>query len=158
MASLLEPDRVLVSVNGSDSDEQAIKLACNLASKKKGTVFILNVLEVARNLPIDSPAPNDIERSDNILERMEHLAKTEKCEVELEAVQAREAGPAVVNEAIERNVDIIVMGLDYKKKHGEFNLGSTINYVLRRAPCRVWVSREPAAAGTISENGHEALH
>lgn len=158
MASLLEPKRVLVSVNGSDADDQAVKLACSLVSKKKGTVFVLNVLEVARNLPIDAPATDDIERSDNILERMEHIAKTEKCGVELEAVQAREAGPAVVNEALERDVDIIVMGLDYKKRHGEFNLGSTINYVLKRAPCRVWVSREPAADGAISENGHEALH
>ena len=134
-----------------------MRLACNLVSKKKGTVYVLNVLEVARNLPIDSPAPADIERSDTILERMEHVAKAEKCDVELEAVQAREAGPAVVNEATERNADIIVMGLDYKQKHGEFNLGGTVDYVLRRAPCRVWVSREPAAAGAISENGHAPL-
>jgi nucleotide-binding universal stress UspA family protein len=48
-----------------------------------------------------------------------------------------------VDEAIERGVDLIVIGLSYKKKFGEFSLGSTVPYVLRNAPSWVIICREP---------------
>ena len=135
--------RVLVPVSGGDSDEQAVRLACSLVDKK-GTVYLFNVLEVARDLPLDAPPRADVERSDALLEQMERVAQSEKRTVETEAVQAREAGPTVVNEAIERGVDAIVVGVDFSKARGEFELGATVNYVLRRAHCRVWLSRGPA--------------
>ena len=101
--------RVLVPVSGGRSDEQAVRLACSLV-EKKGTVYLFNVLEVARDLPLDAPPQADVERSDALLERMERVGHSEKRNVETEAVQAREAGPMVVNEAIERSVGAIVMG------------------------------------------------
>jgi nucleotide-binding universal stress UspA family protein len=52
-----------------------------------------------------------------------------------------------VDEAIERNVNLIVMGVTYRKRFGEFYLGQTTPYVLKNAPCRVWVAREPKPAG-----------
>ena len=141
--------RVLVPVSGGDSDEQAVRLACSLV-KKKGTVYLFNVLEVARDLPLDAPPQSDVERSDALLERMERVGHSEKRNVETEAVQAREAGPTVVNEAIERSVDAIVMGVDYSEARGEFELGSAVNYVLRRAHCQVWLSRGPAPAELLN--------
>jgi hypothetical protein len=33
------------------------------------------------------------------------------------------------------------MGIGYKRKFGEFDLGHTAPYVLKNAPCRVWVAR-----------------
>ena len=141
--------RVLVPVSGGDSDEQAVRLACSLV-EKKGTVYLFNVLEVARDLPLDAPPQSDVERSDALLERMERVGHSEKRNVETEAVQAREAGPTVVNEAIERSVDAIVMGVDYSEARGEFELGSAVNYVLRRAHCQVWLSRGPAPAELLN--------
>ena len=141
----VEPKRILVPVIGDESDEQAVRLACSLAKKSKGCVFILNVVEVGRNLPVDSPQPNDLERSETILERMDQVASQERCGVEAEVLQAREAGPALVDEAVEREIDLIIMGLSYKKHHGEFTLGATVPYVLMKAPCRVWITREPMA-------------
>lgn len=141
--------RVLVPVSGGHSDEQAVRLACSLV-EKKGTVYLFNVLEVARDLPLDTPPQADVERSDALLERMERVGHSEKRNVETEAVQAREAGPTVVNEAIERSVDAIVMGVDYSEARGEFELGSAVNYVLRRAHCQVWLSRGPAPAELLN--------
>ena len=141
--------RVLVPVSGGDSDEQAVRLACSLI-EKKGTVYLFNVLEVARDLPLDAPPQADVERSDALLERMERVAHSEKRNVETEAVQAREAGPTVVNEAIERSADAIVMGVEFSRARGEFELGTTVSYVLRRAHCQVWISRGPAPAEVVN--------
>jgi len=64
-------------------------------------------------------------------------------QVETELLQAREAGPTIVDEAESRNVDMIVLGLPYKKRFGEFNIGRTVPYVLKNATCQVVLWREP---------------
>ena len=56
---------------------------------------------------------------------------------ETEALQAREAGPAIIDEAVEREVDLILMGVKYKRRFGQFSLGNVVPYVLKNAPCPV---------------------
>lgn len=139
----MEFHRILVPVNGGPSTEDAVRLACTLARRSKGCVFLLHVVEVARNLPLDSPEPAQVERGEAVLRRLELIGKEEKCLVETGLLQAREAGPALVEEAVQRQADLVIMGVEYKRRHGEFSLGSTVPYVLKHAPCRVWLSREP---------------
>ena len=147
--------RVLVPVNGDESDEEAVKLACSQVRRAKGTVFLVCVVTVSRHLPLEAPDPADVERGEVVLGRMERLAKNEKCMVEGEVIQAREAGPALVNEAVEREANLIVMGLSRKPRRSEEDIGETMPYVLKKAPCRVWVvsgplvtpGREPMEAG-----------
>ena len=141
------PNRILVPVKGDDADEQALRLACSLVRKNKGKLFVLYVIEVERKLPVETQITAGMEHGEAVLGRMEQVASEEKCTIEAELLQAREAGPAVVEEAMERQADLIIMGVSYKRRHGEFNLGSTVPYVLKRAPCRVWVSREPLTNG-----------
>ena len=45
--------------------------------------------------------------------------------------------PAIVNEAEEREADLILMGVKYKTPFGEFNLGDVAPYVLKNARCPV---------------------
>ena len=48
----------------------------------------------------------------------------------------------------ERDADLLVLGLPYRKRFGgDFAIGRTIPYVLKNAPCAVWVVREPIAGG-----------
>jgi nucleotide-binding universal stress UspA family protein len=61
-------------------------------------------------------------------------------------------GTAIVDEALEREVDLIVMGISYKRKFGEFDLGHTAPYVLKNAPCRVWIARAAPAVGSTAPN------
>jgi nucleotide-binding universal stress UspA family protein len=59
-------------------------------------------------------------------------------------LQARDVGAALVDEATERAADLLVVGLPYRKRFGgDFAIGRTIPYVLKNAPCAVWVVREP---------------
>ena len=71
----------------------------------------------------------------------EHVADEFGIELETEILQARDVGTAIVDEALEREVDLIVMGIGYKRKFGEFDMGHTAPYVLKNAPCRVWLAR-----------------
>lgn len=137
-------------VRGTRADDEAIKLACTLAKRTGGEVGVLYVIEVKRSLPLDAEIDEEIQKGEMALSQAAMLAAKEGYELETELLQAREAGPAIVDEAHERDAELIVMGLDYKKIFGEYSLGDTAPYVLRNAPCRVWLCRE---AMTV-ENHH----
>ena len=66
-----------------------------------------------------------------------------KLGIEGELLQAREAGHAIVDEAMERNIDLILMGAEHKAPLGEYQMGRLTQYVLRAAPCNVWLWRHP---------------
>lgn len=135
-------NRILVAIRGNTADEEAVKLACELARESKAEIYVVYVIEVNRSLPLDAVMEADIEKAEKILTRAEDIAAENDYEVETDLVQARDAGPAIVDEARERNADLILMGLYYKKRFGTFNMGRTVPHVLEEAPCRVLLLRE----------------
>jgi nucleotide-binding universal stress UspA family protein len=138
-------ESILVTVNGKGADVEAVKLACDLAKKPKAKVYVVYVIEVKRSLPLDAVIESEIAKAEKILTRAEEVVSDRDYEVETNLIQAREVGPAIVDEAMEKEVNLILMGVTYKKSFGVFNLGRVIPYVLEAAPCRVLLCREPMA-------------
>jgi nucleotide-binding universal stress UspA family protein len=137
--------KILVATRGSTADEEAVKLACELAKKSKAEIYVVYIIEMNRSLPLDAVIESDVTKAENILTRAEDIASENDYEIETDLIQAREAGPAIVDEARERKIDLILMGLNYKKRFGTFDLGKAIPHVLEEAPCRVLLLREPAS-------------
>jgi nucleotide-binding universal stress UspA family protein len=133
----MEFKKVLVPVVGSDADEEAVKLACRLARKDKGMVWVVSVVTIKRALPLDAEIDSEIKSAEDILDHVETVAEEEDYEVETDVLQAREVGPAIVDEAVERGVDLILMGVTYKRRFGQFSLGNVVPYVLKNSPCPV---------------------
>lgn len=134
----------MVPVDGSHASMQAVALACDIARNNKGQVFVVHVIEVKRTLPLDAQLEAEEAAGDEILARAERVAREQTFDVEGEILHAREASPAIVDEAIERGVDLIILGMGYQQPFGEFQLGRVVQYVLKSAPCEVWVCRHPA--------------
>ncbi len=133
----MEFKKVLVPVVGSEADAEAIRLACRLAKKDKGKVWAVSVVAIKRALPLDAEIDSEIQKAENVLDSVESVAEEEDYEVETDVLQAREIGPAVVDEAVERGVDLILIGITYKRHFGQFNLGNVVPYVLKNSPCPV---------------------
>jgi nucleotide-binding universal stress UspA family protein len=74
----------------------------------------------------------------------EAVAKRLDFEVEGDLLQARDAGHAIVDEAVERDADVIILGVPFQKPFGEFELGKVPSHVLRTAQCEVILLRMPA--------------
>lgn len=140
--------KFLVPVSGAKVDDDTVRLACTIALATKGKLFVIYVIEVARTLPLDADLEADSKKAEELLARAEKTAETIGCQVETEILQARETGPAIVDEAIERGVDVVIMGLRYEKRFGDFEMGKVIPYILRNAPCRVLVWREQMGEGS----------
>lgn len=139
--------RILVAVDGGDADKDAIQLACRLAKETKGQVFVVHVIEVKRSLPLNAELDSDAEQGQRILRRAQDCADERDCAIETDLLQAREPGPAIVTEVMEKQIDLLLMGMSYRTKFGQFDIGETIPYVLKNCPCRVMILRQPLENG-----------
>ena len=134
-------ERLLVPLDGSEAAYQALGLACDIARLHQASVSALYVIEVPRTLPLDADLERDLGRGEDILSRAEEVAGAHKIKLDGSMCQARQAGHAVVDEAIERAADAIVVGVAYERPYGRFRLGALPQYVLAHAPCEVWLFR-----------------
>ncbi len=133
----MEFKKILVPVIGTEADNEAIRLACRLAKKDKGKIWAVYVITLKRTLPLDAEIEPEVKKAEDILDRSEGVAEEQDYELKTVLLQAREAGPTIVDEAVEHQVDLILMGVEYKKRFGQFSLGNVVPYVLKNAPCRV---------------------
>jgi len=140
----------IVPLDGSEAGFNALAVACDLARRTKARVEVLYVIEVPRSLPLDAELAEEAQRGEAILDRAEQIGNGFKIQMQADLLQARQAAHAVVDEAIERGVDAIVVGLDYHRPHGHFALGRLPMYVLEHAPTEVWLIRYPAPEGLIT--------
>ncbi|MFC1944153.1 universal stress protein [Chloroflexota bacterium] len=147
----MDCNKILVPIRGAVADEEAITLACQLAKKSKGTVYAAHIIQVKRALPLDAAIESEIKRGEEILKRAELVAGGQGCMIETDLLQARDVGTAIIEEAKERGVNLVLIGLDYYRRFGEATLGDVVPYVLKNAPCRVIVCREPMAEGETQE-------
>ncbi|MFZ0217658.1 MAG: universal stress protein [Candidatus Dormiibacterota bacterium] len=149
MSEKHKPYRILVAAGGQKVDEAVMRLACRLARDRGGDeasgpaeVYAVHVIEVNRSLPLSAPVETEVSEGEAVLDGLEQLASEFEVSAQTELVQARDTGPAILGEADEWGAMTIVMGLPYKRRFGEFNLGKTVPYVLKNASCRVVLLRE----------------
>jgi nucleotide-binding universal stress UspA family protein len=134
---------VLVPVNGSEASLMAVEFACTLAKRNRGKVHVVHVIEVKRSLPLDAELVSEAQLGEEILSQAEAAAKRQDFEVEGDLLQARDAGHAIVDEAVERQADAIILGVPFRRPFGEFELGRVPAHVLKTAHCEVILLRMP---------------
>ncbi len=134
---------ILVPISGAVVDERALDIAILMARRYHSTVTAIHVVEVPQQLPLEAEMGSEVERGDEILRAATEIAAQYGYELEVELLQARAAGPAIVDEALGRNARLIVMGAIIRHRGGEVTPGrTTIPYVLKNAPCEVVICRK----------------
>jgi nucleotide-binding universal stress UspA family protein len=134
--------KILVPVTGTEVDNEAMRLACRLGKKDKAKIWVVYVITIKRSLPLEAEIESEMKKAEEILGHAESIAGEEDYEAETDVLQAREAGPAIVDEAVERGIDLILMGVPYKRRFGQFSLGTVVPSVLSNAPCRIILYHE----------------
>ena len=136
--------RAVIALNGGPTDARIVRLVADLTKQYKAQVFAVHVVEIDWTLPLDADVAGGSEEAQRVLDLAESVAEKSKQRMEPILLQARNVGAALVDEATERRADLLVVGLPYRKRFGgDFAIGRTIPYVLKNAPCAVWVIREP---------------
>ncbi len=135
-------NKVLAVVTGGPSDEGVLAHAASLVRPVRGRLHVLYVITVDRSLPVDAEIGPAAAKGEDILQRTEEIVHLASSEFDAHMVQARELGPAVVSEALAREVDALVVGTEFRSSYGVFSIGSDIPFILEHAPCLVVLRRE----------------
>jgi nucleotide-binding universal stress UspA family protein len=134
--------RLLVPVSGASVDADVLRVAVNLAKADRAQLLVVHVIEVRWNLPLDAVLEAETERGEVLLEHATTLATQLGAKIETELLQAREAAAAIVDTARERDVDLIVLGMPYRRRFGRTYVGQTVQSVYVSAPCAVLAYRQ----------------
>jgi nucleotide-binding universal stress UspA family protein len=136
------PPSILVPLTNTPASFEAVSVAAMLAKQRKGRIYAVHVIEVLRSLPLNAEMQAEARRGEQLIHRAEELAEHHGVSITGQLLQAREAGPAIVDEARDRNVEAIILGIGYKRLIGSFQVGRTADYILKNATSQVWVIRQ----------------
>ena len=136
--------RAVLALSGGPGDARIVRIASELARPAHAQLVGVHVVEIEWSLPLEADIASRSDEAQQVLDRAEMAAEVHKLRLETVLLQAREVGAALVDAAAERGADLLIVGLPYRKRFGgDFAMGRTIPYVLKHAPCQVWVVREP---------------
>ena len=134
---------IAVVIGGEQLDFNLVYLGCQMAKGARRKVHLVHVIEVPRALPLKAVLTQESERADKLLNSAMQIAERVGSEAIAEIVQARDAGPAIVDEARDHNCALILIGFVRSEGRNPNDLGKTVPYVLANAPCRVWLVQDP---------------
>jgi len=147
-ALALEYRRIVVPIVPGRPSDDALDVACRLAAERGARVVALTVLEVPLDMPLDTALPDDERIANAELDEAIAIGETYGVRVVGRLVRGRSASIEIVREAARREAEIIVLGSPRKdlvgRRRGVF--GSTVDRVMRNAPCRVMVTASRAGA------------
>lgn len=141
--SFINPGKVMIPVDGSEASSLAAEFAKGVypnADKKP-----VNVIEVPRRLPLDAELPIEVKRGESILNNAEEIVNGDHHKHpghnEGELLQARDAAPAVIAEAVKKDVSTILIGFDGQHEGPGTGLGHFAEHILNHFPGQVVIFR-----------------
>jgi basic amino acid/polyamine antiporter, APA family len=133
--------------------EETMATACRLAVEAGAAVVGVSAIYVPVRDPLDVPMPDRDAQVDAVQEMAASLAEEYGVEYRPVVARTRSPGRLVVDAAVEHQAGLIVVGSPQKHRlarsvHEEF-FGQTVDFILRKAPCRVIVTHFPAGAELV---------
>ena len=124
--------------------EEMVATAIALAKEHDATVEAITVVKVPREHALDEALPGELAaRAEASVAEARALGEENGVEVNAEAVLARSIGHAIVEEALRREVDLIVLGSSARWRRQSRFFSPTVDHVLKHAPCEVLVVAFP---------------
>jgi APA family basic amino acid/polyamine antiporter len=137
---------IVVPVVRSPESEDALIAAARLAAERGSMIAVLHVLEVplARQLDADLGAIED--RGHQLLDDAQALVEEYGVRVVTRLARARSAVSAIVDDAVARNAELIVLGAPRRGPRTREPIGRTTARIVKASPVRVLVAAGRRAA------------
>jgi len=138
---------IVVPILRTAESEEALVAAARLAAERRATIAIVRVLEVPLERPLDVALPEEEQEANRELDDAQALVESYGVRAVARLKRARSAGPAIVEEARQRNAELVVVGAPRRRgRSGAPLFGRTVEYVLKASPSRVLVAGGRMAA------------
>ena len=136
--------------------EETMAASCRIAVDSGAVVVGVSAIYVPVREPMDTPMLDREREVEEVQELARSLASEYGVEYRSVVSRTRSPGRLIVDAAIEYGAQLIMVGSPYKRRsaaslHEEF-FGQTVDFILRKAPCRVIVTHFPAEVAGESAN------
>ena len=126
----LEYHRILVPLDHSELDRQALGHAAAMAKMHGAKLYLLHVEEgVTSRVYGQLSSTAEVEAGEQYLERIAETLRADGIEVETDIVHAPRPGSQIVRYALEIHPDLIIMGAHGHRRLKDLIFGNTINPV-----------------------------
>ncbi len=138
-----EPDQygVLVPIANPESLHGLLEPAINAAKRHDGAISLLNVIKVPAQLPL-SAGREYIEQSKHLTDRALEMLEGEGVPVEVVIRIAHEVPEAIVETALERDADLLIMGWRGQSRESDTAVGRNIDEIIDQVNCRVLIIQQ----------------
>ena len=131
---------VLVPTDGSDAAQRAAERGVEIAAALEATVHAFSVVEGTGTIKRDQLRADAEKEAESAIERVEAEAGRREVDV-TSAVRSGVSHEAIVEYAVERDVDLIVMGTHGRTGLDHVLIGSVAERVVRSSPVPVLTVR-----------------
>jgi APA family basic amino acid/polyamine antiporter len=149
LGAALEYRSIVVPIAPGYASDEAMDVACRLARERGARIVAVTVIEIPLELPLDAYVPDQVREANEQLDEARAIGESYGVNVTPRIVRARNTGRAIVDEAVRRGSEIIVMGGPRRVRLASGRraiFGDTVDFVLKHAPVRVMVTAGRAAA------------
>jgi nucleotide-binding universal stress UspA family protein len=136
-------ERILVPVKIGLIGDEVLATAIKLAEDHGAEITALHVVRIPLDQPLDAELIDAEERAEASLAEAKLLAAELDVTIDGVIARARAIGEAIIEVAVERGADLIVMGSSPRWRRQARFLSPTVDYVLRHARCEVMVIAYP---------------
>ena len=138
---------IVVPVLRTAESEEGLFAAARLAADRRSRIALVTVIEIPLHQPLDAELPEAEEAAQHVLDEAESFLSEYGVRTVSRVVRARAAGPAIVEDALARDAELIVVDTPRSRvRRGMPIFGRTVDYVLRHSPIRVLVAAGRRAA------------
>ncbi|MBW2285965.1 MAG: universal stress protein [Deltaproteobacteria bacterium] len=138
---LTRGERILVAVDGSDYSKMALDQAISLGATCNSTIFVVSVIDLYPGQLAVAPSLEEKLAAEVRQHLEEAKAKVDAADIPCETIVHIGGQPheAIIQEAKQKDIDLIVMGTHGRTGLARVLMGSVAQKVIGHAPCPVLV-------------------
>jgi len=131
----------LIPVANPKTSQALIDFGAMVAKEKDGELILMNAITVPQQSPLEVGRQYIKNARDRVID--EALEMAQKHDVPTSSIIriARKPAKAIIDEVEDRDIDMVVMGWQGKRRSPETRLGSNIDQVMKDADCDIAVLR-----------------
>ena len=150
------PYTLVVAVSNPDHVEQLMRTAVDVATDRGGEIRVVSVVHKHASSPFLLFSDDRIKREfadgrASVLEEAVAVAERASVPVQRSLLVGSDVSDAILTAVEDADADALLLGWQERARPSDIVLGTTVDPVLRRAPCDVFVERIGTTADTVDD-------
>ena len=135
--------KILVPVRGSSYNERAVELACRLGADQKAEIIACHVIVVPLALPLSTELAPEEKFAAECLARAKEIIEHHGLPAKTVLQRERDVARGVLRVAQDREVDMVVLGINPRQLAAGESVGKATEQLLRNSHIEVIVDMHP---------------